>query len=136
MRLGDVLSSPHDWRDFCEATKLYYFPRHPCGPSLARGLGAQQLRHQIRQHPDLPGPRPVPCTPSPCQKGRPRASRSGCFQMVFILCSCMRRQLLKYDLKKEFEGFPGGAVVENLPANAGDTGSSPGLGRSHIPWSN
>ena len=33
-------------------------------------------------------------------------------------------------------GFPGGAVVENLPANAGDTGSSPGLGRSHIPWSN
>ena len=33
-------------------------------------------------------------------------------------------------------GFPGGAVVENLPANAGDTGSSPGLGRSHIPRSN
>ena len=29
-------------------------------------------------------------------------------------------------------GFPGGAVVENLPANAGDTGSSPGLGRSHM----
>ena len=26
-------------------------------------------------------------------------------------------------------------MVENLPANAGDTGSSPGLGRSHIPWS-
>ncbi|KAJ8785411.1 hypothetical protein J1605_007008 [Eschrichtius robustus] len=29
-------------------------------------------------------------------------------------------------------GFPGGAVVESLPANAGDTGSSPGLGRSHV----
>ena len=29
-------------------------------------------------------------------------------------------------------GFPGGAVVENLPANAGDTGPSPGLGRSHM----
>ena len=25
-------------------------------------------------------------------------------------------------------------MVENLPANAGDTGSSPGLGRSHMPW--
>ena len=25
--------------------------------------------------------------------------------------------------------FPGGAVVENLPANAGDTGSSPGQGK-------
>ena len=32
-------------------------------------------------------------------------------------------------------GFPGGAVVGNLPANAGDTSSSPGLGRSHMPWS-
>ena len=32
-------------------------------------------------------------------------------------------------------GFPGGAVVENLPANAGDAGSSPGLGGSHIPRS-
>ena len=32
-------------------------------------------------------------------------------------------------------GFPGGAVVENLPANAGDMGSSPGLGRSHVPRS-
>ena len=28
------------------------------------------------------------------------------------------------------EGFPGGSVVKNLPANAGDTGLIPGLGRS------
>ena len=34
------------------------------------------------------------------------------------------------------QGFTGGAVVETLPANAGDTGLSPGLGRSHIPQSN
>ena len=27
-------------------------------------------------------------------------------------------------------------MIENLPANAGDTGSSPGLGRSHMPQSN
>ena len=33
-------------------------------------------------------------------------------------------------------GFPGGAVVESLPASAGDTGSSPGLGGSHMPRSN
>ena len=39
-------------------------------------------------------------------------------------------------LKMKEEVFPGGAVVENLPANAGDTGSSPGLGRSHMPPSN
>ena len=34
-----------------------------------------------------------------------------------------------------FWGFPGGAVVESLPANAGDTGSSPGLGGYRMPWS-
>ena len=33
-------------------------------------------------------------------------------------------------------GFPGGAVVTNPPANAGDMGSSPGPGSSHMPWSN
>ena len=33
-------------------------------------------------------------------------------------------------------GFPGGAVVKNPPANAGDKGSSPGPGSSHMPRSN
>ena len=37
---------------------------------------------------------------------------------------------------KAGRGFPGGAVVKNPPANAGDTGSSPGPGRSHMPRSN
>ena len=32
--------------------------------------------------------------------------------------------------------IPGGVVDKNLPASAGDTGSVPGLGRSHMPWSN
>ena len=32
--------------------------------------------------------------------------------------------------------FPGGTVVESLPADAGDMGSSSGLGRSHMPRSN
>ena len=39
-------------------------------------------------------------------------------------------------IRKKILGFPGGAVVENRPANAGETGSRPGLGRSHMPWSN
>ena len=37
---------------------------------------------------------------------------------------------------KDSRDFPGGAVVKNPPANAGDTGSSPGPGRSHMPRSN
>ena len=44
--------------------------------------------------------------------------------------------LINLNLKWILRGFPGGAVAENLPANAGNTGSSPGLGRSHMPWSN
>ena len=38
--------------------------------------------------------------------------------------------------KRKAKGFPGGAVVENPPANAGYTGSCPGLGGSHMPRSN
>ena len=34
------------------------------------------------------------------------------------------------------EGYPGGSVVKNPPANAGDTGPTPSLGRSHMPWNN
>ena len=47
-----------------------------------------------------------------------------------VLC---RKGFAEY--KKGGLGFPGGAVVENLPANAGHTGSNPGLGRSRMPWS-
>jgi len=32
--------------------------------------------------------------------------------------------------------FSGGPVVENLLANAEDTGSTPGPGRFYIPWGN
>ena len=40
------------------------------------------------------------------------------------------------NIKTTMRGFPGGPVVESLPANAGDMGSSPGLGGSHMPRSN
>ena len=39
-------------------------------------------------------------------------------------------------LEIENRDFPGGAVVKNPPANAGDTGLSPGLEGSHMPQSN
>ena len=37
--------------------------------------------------------------------------------------------------KNQIRDFPGGTVVKNPPAHAGDTGLSPDLGRSHMPWS-
>ena len=42
----------------------------------------------------------------------------------------------KLFLKAQARGFPGGSVVKNLPANAGDTGLIPGQGRSHLLRSN
>ena len=60
------------------------------------------------------------------------------FYKTDFLCYLIHLQFLTKKLHQEFSGlgFPGGAVVENLPANAGNTGSSPGLGRSHMPRSN
>ena len=74
---------------------------------------------------DLPGPGLAPVSPAlaggfltPVPRGKPREA------------------LFKLLLKIVLEGFPGGAVVESLPANVGDVGLSPGLGGSYMPWSN
>ena len=42
----------------------------------------------------------------------------------------------KKKFKKTHAGFPGGQVVKNPPASAGDMGLIPGLGRPHMPQSN
>ena len=78
-----------------------------------------------------------------CRWGLPAAISSGIYVTfgTWLLCSSapgplsFSQPLLPCLLKEEL-GFPGGAVVKNLPANAGDTGSSPGPGRSHMPRSN
>ena len=54
---------------------------------------------------------------------------------ISSLVKCLFKSSAHF-LKTGLLGFPGGAVVESLPANAGDTGSSPGLGGSHMPRSN
>ena len=44
---------------------------------------------------------------------------------------------IKVPIKNENVDFPGGpVVVKNPPAYAGETGSIPGLGRSHMPRRN
>ena len=56
----------------------------------------------------------------------------------FLLGKDLRIELVGHmarkclNLKESAKGFPGGAVVKNPPANAGDTGSIPGPGRSHM----
>ena len=44
--------------------------------------------------------------------------------------------LVYYTKIYSYRDFPGGAAVKNPPANAGDTGSIAGPGRSHMPRSN
>ena len=41
-----------------------------------------------------------------------------------------KRRWIKIKKSKDYKCFPGGSVVKNLPANGGDVGSIPGLGRS------
>ena len=62
-------------------------------------------------------------------------------QETFIERSLCDRYYCKYreynrDQNRSLPDFPGGAVVKNLPANAGHVGSIPGPGRSHMLWSN
>ena len=52
---------------------------------------------------------------------------------VISLVSVLR---LWFSFCLPFGGFPGGSVVKNLSVNAGDMCSIPGLGRSHMLWSN
>ena len=40
--------------------------------------------------------------------------------------------LWNLDLECKWSGFPGGSVIKSLPANAGDRGSTPDPGRSHM----
>ena len=40
------------------------------------------------------------------------------------------------NVKKQLEDFRGGSMDKNPPANVGDTGSIPGLGRFHMPRTN
>ena len=48
----------------------------------------------------------------------------------------IKKKKKKKLLKLKNKGFPGGSVVKNLPAHAGDMGLIPDPGRSHVLWSN
>ena len=46
---------------------------------------------------------------------------------------CVYIYMYIYTYTKYISGFPGGPVVKNLPADAGNTGSIPGKERVHMP---
>ena len=62
--------------------------------------------------------------------GRHLCNSVKCHITYSFICKLYETSVLSGCLKV------GGAVVENLPASAGDTGSSPAPGRCHMPRSN
>ena len=54
--------------------------------------------------------------------------RSRTVMVAHTACNCTKLS----ELLLSARGFPGGSVVKNPPANAGDTGLIPGSGRSPI----
>ena len=48
----------------------------------------------------------------------------------------MKKGRLQVSKNAENKDFPGSPAVENPPANSGDTGSIPGLGRIYLSQSN
>ena len=71
------------------------------------------------------------------QKGNTMSLHPYLYIYLYMYIYEINRKIFnKRHQKCQWRGFPGGAVVENLPANAGDTGLSLGLGRSHMPRSN
>ena len=63
-------------------------------------------------------------------------SLDGVFDTCFIVTAFYKLGNSFGHLNVFHQDFPGGAVVKNPPANAGDTGLIPGLGRCYMPWSN
>ena len=55
---------------------------------------------------------------------------------LLLKVGSINNKCTKINLKINTLDFPSGSVVKNLPANAGDTGSVPAPGRSHMPQSN
>ena len=51
--------------------------------------------------------------------------------VIFLICFLGPVQEEQARLSRD---FPGGLVLKNPPANAGDTDSIPGLGRFHMQW--
>ena len=84
--------------------------------------------------------------PSPCSLSPPPPTPA--FLALTVLCTHLHQYetCTQYDhyikhvcllhSRTQFSGFPGGSVVNSLPARAGNMGSTPGPGRSHMPWSN
>ena len=94
-------------------------------PILKKKLRHREVESLAQGHTDARWPRRD--KPSAVGSEPPLTHAQGCSPQDRFLGSAVKNQS---------RGFPGSTVVGNPPANAGDMGSSPGPGRSHMPRSN
>ena len=112
-------------------------PAYPTSQFVPVGTPAKALAHIFPSLPSAFWPTCVPLHGKTCSLlGTLRNKLSFQWQSYSNLLVSAYLNNHKIYILKYKGGFPGGAVVENLPANAGHTGSSPGLGSSHMPRSN
>ena len=117
-------------------TPIRATPEYNLGPqvSIIFQLGSPGLCDSVSQIPvkeNLAGPAWLGC-PSGISSAKAReeghvAYRATTFRLGVVVN--------RYS-KAGNVGFASGSVVKNLPANAGDTGSIPSPGRSHMPLNN
>ena len=70
------------------------------------------------------------------QWGKDSLFNKQCWENWTATCKRIKLDYSHTMNKKKFKDFPGDTVVKNPPANAGDMGSIPAPGRSHMPRSN
>ena len=118
------------------------FPRTGVGGDGSSGNvndgGWQMKLHWLARRPPpavqtLTGPRPGGWGPRPKTQTKLFLSQNHILNFFHLLI--LFSQFHLFPTLRIIRGFPGGAVVGNPPANAGDTGSCPGPGGSHMPRS-
>ena len=81
----------------------------------------------------------TPVQSPPCRQAFERAAVSGLLGHPSLFSvHTSKSRIVKVQVSKQkwrLSGFPGGSVVRNPPANAGDMSAIPGPGRPYLPWS-
>jgi len=106
------------------------------GQSLSRSRGIRSIvwhATEVRKDEERDTSREVTGGLEDCRRG---AEVSPLFTSHLLFLACLRMTPIPPLKNYANQGFPGGSVIQNPPVSAGDTGSIPGPGRSHMPWSN
>jgi len=112
-------------------------PRPWDSPGKNTGVGCHFLLQCMEVKSESEVTQSCPTLSDPMDCSLPGSSVHGIFQAIVLEWAAIRLLTLTSCKKKLIcRGFPAGLVVKNPPANAGDMGSIPDLGRSHMLWSN